>query len=143
MKQKKDCRRSDCPISFTLEILGDRWTLLVLRDLIFLNKGSYGDFLNSEEKIATNILANRLKRLEVEGIVTKSKEARNRAKYIYELTEKGIDLLPLLLEAIRWGAKYDPKTAAPKEFIQRLKRDRDAVIKEISSRLVRQNKKRP
>ena len=133
--RKKDCRRSDCPISFALDILGDKWTLLVLRDLIFLNKKSYGDFLSSEERIATNILANRLKRLETEGIVTKSREPKNKTKYIYELTDKGIDLLPLLLEAIRWGAKYDPKTAAPREFIQKLKQDRDAMIKEISSRL--------
>ena len=136
MKQEKDCRRSDCPISFTLEILGDRWTLLVLRDLIFLNKKSYGDFLSSEEKIATNILANRLKRLEAAGIVTKSQQPQNKTKYIYELTDMGIDLLPLLLEAIRWGAKYDPKTAAPREFLQRLKKDREAMIKEISSQLV-------
>lgn len=134
MKRSKDCRRSDCPVSFTLDIVGDKWTLLLIRDIAFKGKKSYGQFLESEEKIATNILADRLKRLEESGIVRKKDDPKNQKKILYELTPKGIDLIPMLLEMVLWGAKHDPRTAAPKESIRRLKRDRAAVIAEFTNR---------
>ncbi|MEW6732605.1 MAG: helix-turn-helix domain-containing protein [Acidobacteriota bacterium] len=131
MRCHKDDRRSGCSISLALDILGDRWTLLIIRDLMFHAKRYYTEFLASEEKIATNILADRLKRLEDEGIVSKRRDPDNQKKFIYHLTEKGIDLLPILLEMALWGAKYVDNTESPKELISRLKKDRDAVIKEI------------
>lgn len=140
MKTRRDCRRSDCPISFTLDILGDKWTLLIIRDLMFKNKKTYGEFLDSEEKIATNILADRLKRLEAEGILTSAKSPDNQKKIIYQLTDKGIDLLPMVLEMVQWGAKHDSKTAAPKEFIARLKKDKAGMIEEFRVGLKRGRK---
>ncbi len=99
--------------------------------MLFLSKRNYGEFLESQEKIASNILADRLKRLDEAEIITKMQDPANQKKYIYKLTSKGIDLIPMILEVILWGAKHDPTTAAPKEFIRRLKKNRDAVIKEV------------
>ena len=131
----KKCRHTGCPIAFTLDVLGDRWTLLIIRDLIFMGKRYYGEFLESGEGIATNVLADRLSRLESEGIVSKRVDPKDKKKYLYQLTNKGEDLLPVLLELILWGATYDPKTAAPEAFIDRLKSDRAGIIKEARARL--------
>ena len=98
--------RSDCPISCALDLLGDKWTLLILRDIMLRGKASFSDFLASEEKIATNILTTRLHRLETEQIVTRKVAPNNKSKFLYQLTAKGIDLLPLLIELMDWGAKY-------------------------------------
>jgi len=98
-------------------------THLIVRDLIFKGKRYYGEFLESGEEIATNVLADRLSRLESEGIVSKRVDPKDQKKYLYRLTNKGEDLLPVLLEMILWGATYDQKTAAPKSFIDRLKSD--------------------
>lgn len=135
----KKVKRSDCPINFALELFGDRWTLLIVRDLMFFGKASYSDFLNSEEGIATNILADRLQTLEHAGIVKKVIDTANKTKFIYSLTTKGIDLLPSLLEIIIWSAKYDSKTAAPKDFVAQAKNSREKLIKQIKVAL-KQNK---
>ncbi len=132
MKKEK---RSHCPINFSLESFGDKWSLLIIRDIIFKNKSYYGEFLDSEEKISTNILANRLSLLERENIIRKRKDPANSSKYIYSLTEKGIALLPILLELIHWGAKYDPDTDAPDAFIEQLEADREGLIWEIVASL--------
>ena len=121
-KSKTDCRQSGCPISFTLDVIGDKWSLLIIRDMIFKRKKNFSEFLGSSEKIASNILTDRLKRLEEEGIITKMQDPDNLKKYIYELAPKGIDLIPMILEVILWGAKHDSNTVAPKEFIRRLKK---------------------
>ncbi len=134
-KKTKDCRRSNCPVSFTLDSLGDKWTLLIVRDILFKDKKYYGDFLRSEEGIATNILADRLEKLELAGIIKWKTDPLHQGKAIFTLTEKGLDLLPILLEMILWGAKYDPKTAAPAEFVEQVNKDREKVIKKIRQRL--------
>lgn len=123
--------RSHCPINYAQEVFGDRWSLLVVRDLLFKKKSYYGEFLASEEGISTNILADRLQRLEDYGIVEKhsGNEGRNRSRY--SLSQKGIDLLPILLEMILWSAKYDKKTKTPPEFISQLKRNRDMVSAQV------------
>ena len=131
MTKDKESRQSGCPIAFTLDILGDKWSLLIIRDMIFLGKRNYGEFLESPEKIASNILADRLKRLEEVEIISKAQDPDNQKKFIYQLTQKGIDLIPMILEVIQWGAKYDPNTAAPEEFIKKLKKDKKALLKEI------------
>lgn len=123
--------RSHCPISFALEVFGDAWTLLILRDLILKGKSRYQEFLASEEAISTNILADRLARLEENGLISKTSDPSNGKQFLYAPTGKGLDLLPVMLELIRWSAKHDPKTAAPKEFIRRLKRDPDALKSEL------------
>ena len=133
MRQIK--RRSDCPISFALDIFGDKWTLLIVRDLMFKGKVHYGDFLESDEGIATNILADRLDTLERAGIIRKTPHPENKTKYIYSLTQKGIDLLPALIEIILWSARHDPKTAAPKNFVVQASRNRKKLIRQIEKRL--------
>lgn len=100
--------RSHCPIAFALEIFGDRWTLLVLRDLLFKGKKRYKEFLASEEEIATNVLAERLRRLEREGLVTRLRPPGGGRQFVYRPTAKALDLLPVLLEISVWSAKYDP-----------------------------------
>jgi DNA-binding HxlR family transcriptional regulator len=128
-------RRSDCPIHFALEVFGDAWTLLIVRDLMFKGKTTYTDFLRAGEGIATNILADRLLRLEQDGILVKKRGAGGGAGSSYRLTRKGMDLLPILLEMIAWSAKHDPDTAAPREFVRRVQRDREALMREIRSAL--------
>jgi DNA-binding HxlR family transcriptional regulator len=135
--RKKQPRRSDCPVSFALDIFGDRWTLLVVRDLMFKGKAQYGDFIESEEKIATNILADRLVALERAGIVKKVQDPKNRTKYIYSLTNKGLDLAPVLVEIILWSAEYDSETAAPRAFLAEARRDRAGLIRRVKAGLQR------
>ncbi|HEY4655289.1 MAG TPA: helix-turn-helix domain-containing protein, partial [Cyclobacteriaceae bacterium] len=98
--KKKIVFRSQCPISTALDIFGDKWTLLVIRDLLFNQKKTYGEFLDSEERIATNILSDRLSLLERTGIVSKQKHPYHGLKIVYSLTQKGIDLIPVLVEII-------------------------------------------
>lgn len=118
-------------ISTALEAFGDKWTLLIVRDLLFKGKGTYGEFLRSEEKIATNILADRLLALEQAGVITKSPDPANGTKFIYRLSKKGIDLLPMLVEMILWSATYDPHTAADAVFVQQAREDLDGLLQQI------------
>jgi DNA-binding HxlR family transcriptional regulator len=133
----KQKRRSDCPINFALELFGDRWTFLIIRDLMFKGKNYYGEFLQSEEKIATNILADRLLSLEQSGIILKSADPEHGSKFIYKLTQKGIDLLPVMVEVIMWSSKYDEDTGTDVRFVRRCKQDKEGLLKEISNKLKR------
>ncbi len=129
--RKQQQRRSDCPINFSLETFGDMWSLLIIRDIVYFGKKTYGEFLDSDEKIATNILADRLANMEEKGILVKKPHPKDKRKEIYELTEKGLDLIPILLEMATWGATHDPQTGAPAEWIAMVKADRDNIIKLI------------
>jgi DNA-binding HxlR family transcriptional regulator len=101
--------RSECVINQTVELFGDKWSLLVIRDIIFVNRRHFRELLTkSMEGIASNILADRLHRLIEQGIIVKSDDASHKQKVIYSLTEKGIGLLPLLMEMAVWGHKYLP-----------------------------------
>lgn len=100
-------RRSGCPINLTLEQLGDRWSLIVIRDVMFGNRRSYGDLLDqSEEGIASNILASRLKSLTAAGLLTRTPDPHHRQKGIYSLTEAAIELVPLLAHMGAWGRRH-------------------------------------
>ncbi len=125
--------RSGCPINVTLETLGDTWSLLIVRDLMFFGRKSFNEFLNAGEKIATNILTERLQRLENAGIIVKQRNPDDARKYMYRLTEKGIDLAPLLVEMILWAARYE-KTSAPPQVLKRMRVDREAFIAEVRER---------
>ncbi len=129
---KRQDRRSDCPISFALEAFGDTWSLLVMRDLLFKGKRTFGDFLRSEEGIATNVLAARLRALEEAGLISAEGEGRNVR---YSPTEKGLDLLPILLEMIAWSARHDARTAAPPAFVARIKKDRTGLMAELREQI--------
>ena len=98
--------RSDCPLNFGLEIFGDKWSLLIIRDLMFFGKRYYNEFLASEECISTNVLAERLTMLEKEKIIKKEKDKSHKQKLIYTLTEKGIDLAPIIINIGLWSEKY-------------------------------------
>ncbi len=127
-------RRSDCPISYALDLFGDKWTLLIIRDMLFKQKRRYGQFAESEEKISTNILADRLARLEAEGLVTKQTDPENGRQVVYALTSKAVDLAPMLIEMILWSAKYDPHSAVDRAFIRKAKSDRLQLVRDVKSR---------
>ena len=114
--------RSACPIATTLDFLGDKWSMVVLRDL-FTGKSRYGEFLDSPENISTNILADRLKRLEAEGLVTKEAYQNRPVRHAYRLTAKGAALLPVLQEISRWANHFIPGTwVPPASFMKRERR---------------------
>lgn len=98
-------RRSNCPIANTLDLIGDKWTLLVVRDLLLRDKRTYGEIANSPESIPTSVLAERLSRLLKAGLITRSPYQDNPTRYEYRLTEKGAELEPILREMIHWGQK--------------------------------------
>jgi len=135
---KKAKRRSDCPIGFALDIFGDRWSLLIIRDMMFYARNSYGEFLRSGEGIATNILADRLSALERTGIIKCSPDPENKSRRLYSLTRKGIGLVPVLVEIIKWSAANDQMTGAPPEFVKTLHSKREGFIKDLSERLMKQ-----
>lgn len=126
---------SGCPIDYALDIFGDRWTLLVIRDLVFGGKRHFREFIESPEGIASNILASRLKKLEQRGVISRRADPENRKQVVYELTEKGVDLIPVLLEIVRWGGTHDPDTAAPAAFVARVERDRAGLIRDVTEAL--------
>ena len=119
---KVQCR-SCCPIANALDILGDRWTLLVIRDLMLFNKHEYREFMEGPEKIATNILADRLKGLLCLGIVEYLPHPKHKTKKLYYLTQKGKDLLPLMIEMILWGGTYHASPEMPKQRFNQMKRN--------------------
>lgn len=127
MKKTLEGRRSGCPINALLETLGDTWSLLIVRDLMFFGRTTYNDFLKAGEGIATNILSDRLQKLEAAGIIEKRRDLDDARKFIYRLTEKGMDLAPMLIEMILWSARHEP-TDAPVEVVNAMAADRAAFI---------------
>ena len=109
----KQGHRSTCPISTGLDLVGDHWTLLVIRDLMFAGKRHFREFLQSEEAISSNVLADRLGALVQSGIVTKRGDPTHAQKAIYSLTEKGLELLPVIVAISAWTQKHHPKTRRP------------------------------
>ena len=124
-------RRSECPISYSLDFFGDKWSLLILRDIIFYNRRRYSDFA-PHEHIASNILADRLEKLEAAGFISKSPDPVHGKQFVYEATEKGMCLLPILTELMLWGFESDPQSLVSKEFLARCKADKQTVVEEMS-----------
>ena len=122
-------------MSCSLDVFGDKWSLLIIRDLAFRNKCTYNDFLKSAEGIATNILATRLKGLEENGVIEKSAHPDSKAKILYRLTPKGIDLLPILIEIYIWADKHLPIPDALKATIAEAKKDKDKVLRMLTESL--------
>ena len=113
--RESDCLRSLCPVSSVLDILGDKWTILVVRDMLLLSKRLYSELVDSPEGIPTNILADRLKRLEAAAIIEKIPYQQKPLRYEYRLTQKGQDLRPLIKELAVWGNKHIDGTLVPPE----------------------------
>ncbi|WP_278380390.1 winged helix-turn-helix transcriptional regulator [Chryseobacterium arthrosphaerae] len=122
-------KRSDCPISCSLEMWGDKWSLLIIRDLMLKKECTYGDFLKADEKIATNILASRLQNLLDHGIIDKKDHPDNKLKIIYFLTQKGIDLIPVIVEINLWGDQYLTIPEERKKLLEDIKRDKEGFLK--------------
>ena len=120
-------QRSTCPISTSLDVLGDKWTLLILRDMMFAGKSTYGQFLQSTEKIATNILADRLAILESQGILTKTLAEDKKSKFTYRMTEKGVDIVPIIIELALWGSKHCATVIDP-GLLEELRTGKDTAI---------------
>src|SRR6478609_3418457 len=113
MSKSAPQRRSTCPINASLELLGDRWSLLIVRDLVFAGLRTYKEFSSGEEGIATNILADRLTSLQASGLITSERDPEDGRKLVYRLTPKGFDLAPALLELGRWAVKYEAGVRRP------------------------------
>ncbi|SIS32124.1 transcriptional regulator, HxlR family [Chryseobacterium shigense] len=123
-------KRSDCPISSSLEIWGDKWSLLIIRDLMLKKECTYGDFLKADEKIATNILASRLQHLLESEIIDKKDHPDRKLKILYHLTEKGIDLIPIIVEINLWGEKYLGIPDERKKLVENIKKDKEKFIRD-------------
>jgi DNA-binding HxlR family transcriptional regulator len=126
-------RRSDCPVSIALEIFGDRWSLLIVRDLMVRGFRTFKEFQQSDEHIATNILADRLRNLQSAGVIKAERETADARRVNYRLTEKGIDLAPMMLELLVWAACHE-KTAAPCAVIDHIERNRAVFLAEARRR---------
>ena len=124
--------RSGCPLNASVEILGDRWSLLIIRDMMLRGFRSYTQFLDSYERIATNILAHRLKKLQGYGIIAAKQDPLDGRKFIYTLTEKGMDLAPVLTEMVLWAAAHED-TQNP-ELIRQIKKDKQKFIAAVRQR---------
>jgi DNA-binding HxlR family transcriptional regulator len=134
MKRKtgKSARRSGCPLNASVEMLGDRWSLLIIRDMMLLGARTFKEFLGGYEGIATNVLADRLRRLEEHGIVRVERDAKDRRKQIYRLTRKGIDLAPVLTEMVLWAAGHEETENAA--LVAEMRKDRKGFLKGIRER---------
>lgn len=120
-------------MSISLETLGDRWSLLIIRDLMVRGYTTFKQFEESDERIATNILSDRLRRLQRNGIISSEQDKNDKRRMSYRLTQKGIDLAPLLLELLIWGALHE-ETMAPAALIAQMAQDRDGVVAEARRR---------
>ena len=129
--------RSLCPINLSLEVFGDKLTLMIIRDIMFNRKRYFRELLQSEEKIASNILADRLNVLEREGIISKAEDPDHKQKIIYRLTQRGIDLLPVLVEIGAWSLKHKPVDTKKHRHAVDLVRGGNDALKEIRKELVK------
>lgn len=128
MQSDPNCaRRSGCPLSAALEMVGDRWSLLIVRDVMLLGRRTYKEFLAGGERIATNILAERLRRLERVGLLQRGRDPGDRRRTLYRLTEKGMALAPVLIELVLWAAQFE-RTAMPKALLDEMKHRRTKFI---------------
>ena len=139
MKNKTTKLRSHCPVNYGLEAFGDRWALLILRDIVFRGKRTYGEFLKSEEGFATNILATRLEHLIEVGILQLDGDQADGRKGIYSLTEKGLDLIPLIFEMVLWSAKHDSQSEAKRipRLIELIQKDNRKISQKVMTQVKR------
>lgn len=138
MKAKNDTTnfRSDCPISSALDLIGDKWSLLIIRDMAYFGERTFKDFANAAERISTARLSDRLCKLETLGLITKSNHPTNKKVFLYALTQKGMDLFPIIAEYIRWSNKYLNYHIADeaKAYAAMLNKDRQAALDQFMSR---------
>jgi len=139
MTEQSKLRNTGCPVAYALDIFGDRWSLVIIRDILIKGVKTYSELLNADERIATNILANRLKSLEKNGIITKERDPDNRRQFIYKITPMGCELTPIILEMMRWSGKFDSNTKVTAQVKNRLETDRQGFINDIKTRAFNRN----
>jgi len=134
MQKKKAApeRRSGCPLNASVEMLGDRWSLLIIRDMMIRGYRAFNEFLQSDEKIASNILADRLKRLEAFGIISTERDPSDGRKQIYSLTPKGLDLAPVLTEMVLWAARHEE--TGNQALVQEMREKKEKLIASVRQR---------
>lgn len=125
MVKENKKRQTGCPVAFGLDTFGDRWSLLVIREIMLRGKKTYSEFMEMDESIATNILIDRLKQLEADGIVDKTRDPNNRRSFVYTLTKKGRDLVPIMLEIVIWSGAHDQRSIARKTILDKIIDDRE------------------
>lgn len=133
MEVRSGTLRSNCPINFGVEIFGDKWTLLVLRDMLLQGKSTFTEFQASEERISTNILSDRLDRLSRAGLVSSTRVTTDGRQRRYVPTRAGRALLPVLVEMAFWGARHDADTSAPDAFVDAYETDREGLLSAIAA----------
>ena len=126
-----------CMVAKALEHVGDRWTLLVLRDLLLKSRSRYRELLACEEGIATNVLADRLKRLEQKGLIRKELDAQDARQYFYKPTRLAVSVVPMLIEMIVWGARNSRDTTVDRDLLRRFERDREQLIADLQAQVRR------
>jgi DNA-binding HxlR family transcriptional regulator len=134
MQKKKAApqRRSGCPLNASVEMLGDRWSLLILRDMMLRGYETFNEFLHSDEKIATNILSDRLRRLECYGIINSQQDPADGRKTIYALTPKGIDLAPVLTEMVLWAARHEE--TGNQALVRQMRTSKEQLLADVRQR---------
>ena len=120
-----------CPIQFGLGVFGDRWSLLIIRDMMFRGFTRFQEFMDAGEGISTNILSNRLSQLEAQQVISRRRDPANGRRVLYELTDRGKDLLPILLAVIGWAEKHYSETYVSPEFAERIRTDLSEVCEEM------------
>jgi DNA-binding HxlR family transcriptional regulator len=128
---KRTDRKSHCPVNSALEVVGDPWSLLVVRDIVFYGKHTFGEFLASEERITTSVLADRLAKLVSSGVLSKERHLADRRRELYSLTDAGFALIPLLVELANWGVSYDPEVIENPLWTSKVQTDRTGLYKLI------------
>ena len=136
-----DIHRSHCPVNLTLEVFGDKWSLIIIRDIMFEGKRYFRELLQSEEKIASNILTDRLAMLEREGIISKTDDPDHKQKFIYSLTSRGIDLLPIIVEIGAWSMKHKPVDMKKHKHAVDLVKGGSELLKEVRKDLIKKHLK--
>ena len=130
-------KRSNCAINHALEIFGDKWTLLIIREMVFKKRTAFSEFKKISEGIATNILSDRLSRLENYQLIEKCSDETDGRRATYLLTKSGLDLIPVLLDIMVWSFKHDPSVSVSAEIVGRIQKDRAGFIHEIESSLTK------
>src|SRR5216684_3806496 len=131
-KKASPKRRSGCPLNASVEVLGDRWSLLIIRDMMLRGFQTYKEFLESYERIATNILADRLRKLIAHGIITTQRNPSDGRKLIYSLTAKGIDLAPVLTEMVLWAAAHED--TGNQALVRHMRADKEKFLAGVRQR---------
>jgi DNA-binding HxlR family transcriptional regulator len=134
---EKKLQGSDCPLQYAMRMFGDKWSLLIIRDIMLYGKSSYTEFLRSGERIASNILQSRLHHLTEAGLLLRRGSINNKTKILYTLTDKAIDLLPALLEIMSWADKYASNESTD-TITKRFRENREAVVNELREQILKE-----